>query len=122
MKTMSHSLQAEILSLSRNAVKSGALEQNDYLYMQRAFQLNDKVAKDIMIDRAQLIVIDIKTTVKQAVQVYLQKKFSRIPVVANGDKDKILGYVYNYDLIRQSQVDPTIKIDRLLRDISTTLR
>ncbi|MCP9369097.1 hemolysin family protein [Lentilactobacillus kefiri] len=112
--------QAEILSLSRNAVKSGALEQNDYLYMQRAFQLNDKVAKDIMIDRTQLIVIDIKTTVKQAVQVYLQKKFSRIPVVANGDKDKILGYVYNYDLIRQSQVDPTIKIDRLLRDISTT--
>ncbi|WP_372830828.1 CNNM domain-containing protein, partial [Staphylococcus haemolyticus] len=53
--------QAEILSLSRNAVKSGALEQNDYLYMQRAFQLNDKVAKDIMIDRTQLIVIDIKT-------------------------------------------------------------
>lgn len=25
--------QAEILNLSRNAVKSGALEQNDYLYM-----------------------------------------------------------------------------------------
>lgn len=41
-------------------------------------------------------------------------------VVADNDKDKILGYVYNYDLIRQSQVDPTIKIDRLLRDISTT--
>jgi CBS domain containing-hemolysin-like protein len=112
--------QAEILSLSKNAVKSGELEQNDYLYMRRAFQLNDKVAKDIMIDRTQLVVIDITTTVKQAVQVYLQKKFSRIPVVANNDKDKILGYVYNYDLIRQSQVDSTVKVDRLLRDISTT--
>lgn len=112
--------QAEILNLSRNAVKSGQLEQNDYLYMQRAFQLNDKVARDIMIDRTQLVVIDITTTVKQAVQVYLQKKFSRIPVVADNNKDKILGYVYVYDLIRQSQVDSTIKVDRLLRDISTT--
>ena len=102
--------QAEILSLSKNAVKSGALEQNDYLYMRRAFQLNDKVAKDIMIDRTQLVVIDITTNVKQAIQVYLQKKFSRIPVVANNDKDKILGYVYNYDLIRQSQVDSSIGI------------
>ncbi|WP_283680172.1 hemolysin family protein [Lentilactobacillus sp. Marseille-Q4993] len=112
--------QAEILNLSRNAVKQGELEQNDYLYMQRAFDLNDKVAKDIMIDRTQLVVIDITTTVKDAIQVYLQQKFSRIPVVADNDKDKILGYVYNYDLIRQSQVDSTIGVDRLLRNISTT--
>ncbi|MGF7437574.1 hemolysin family protein [Lentilactobacillus senioris] len=112
--------QAEILNLSRNAVKSGELEQNDYLYMRRAFELNDKVAKDIMIDRTQLVVIDITTTVKEALQIYLQEKFSRLPVVADNDKDKILGYVYSYDLIRQSQVDSSIRVDRLLRNISTT--
>ncbi|WP_268913483.1 hemolysin family protein [Lentilactobacillus sp. SPB1-3] len=112
--------QAEILNLSKNAVKTGELEQNDYLYMQRAFDLNDKVAKDIMIDRTQLEVIDITADVHEAIQMYLQEKFSRLPVVADNDKDKILGYVYNYDLIRQSQVDSTIKVDRLLRNISTT--
>ena len=112
--------QAEILNLSRNAVKTGELEQNDYVYMRRAFELNDKEARDIMIDRTQLTVIDITTTVKEAVQVYLQEKFSRLPVVADGDKDKILGYVYSYDLIRQSQVDASIGVDRLLRHISTT--
>ncbi|MHA8110536.1 hemolysin family protein [Lactobacillaceae bacterium Melli_B4] len=112
--------QNEILMLSRNAVQSGELEKNDYLYMQRAFDLNDKVAKDIMIDRTQLTVIDIHSSVKDALKLYLQSKFSRIPVVANGDKDRILGYVYNYDLIRQSRVDPNIGIDKLLRDITTT--
>ena len=112
--------QAEILSLSRNAVAGGELEKNDYVYMQRAFELNDKVAKDIMIDRTALIVIDITANVKEAINMYLQKKFSRLPVVAHGDKDKILGYIYNYDLIRQQQVDSTIHIDRLLRHISTT--
>lgn len=112
--------QAEILNLSRNAVKNGELEQNDYLYMRRAFQFNDKVAKDIMIDRTQLVVIDITSTVKEALQVYLQEKFSRLPVVADNDKDKILGYVYSYDLIRQSQVDSSIHVDKLLRNITTT--
>lgn len=112
--------QAEILSLSRNAVAGGELEKNDYVYMQRAFELNDKVAKDIMIDRTALVVIDITANVKEAINMYLQERFSRLPVVADGDKDKILGYVYNYDLIRQQQVDPTIHIDRLLRHISTT--
>ncbi len=112
--------QAEILSLSKNAVEGGELEKDDYVYMQRAFELNDKVAKDIMIDRTALIVIDIETTVKEAIKVYLQEKFSRLPVVADGDKDKILGYVYNYDLIRQQQVNPDIRVDKLLRNISTT--
>lgn len=112
--------QAEILNLSRSAVEGGQLEKNDLVYMQRAFELNDKVAKDIMIDRTQLIVIDITANVKEALNVYLQERFSRLPVVADGDKDKILGYVYNYDLIRQQQVDSHVRIDKLIRDISTT--
>ncbi|WP_436629757.1 CBS domain-containing protein, partial [Latilactobacillus sakei] len=86
---------------------------------ERAFEFNDKIAKDIMIDRTQLVVIDINDTVKQAIRVYLQKRFSRLPVVANNDKDKILGYVYNYDLIRQGEVDDDIRVNKLLRNIIT---
>ncbi len=63
------------------------------LYMERAFDFNDKVAKDIMIDRTQLTVIDINKTVNDAIKLYLKTKYSRLPVVADNDKDKILGYV-----------------------------
>lgn len=109
--------EAEILTLSRNAVHGGQLAEEDYVFMQRAFQMNDKVAADIMIDRTQLEVLDITTTVKEALSVYLKEQFSRFPVVANNDKDKILGYVYAYDLVRQSQVDGSILISKLLRSI-----
>ncbi|MCZ3393197.1 CNNM domain-containing protein, partial [Enterococcus faecium] len=111
--------QAEILNLSRNAVSGGELDKNDYVYMQRAFDFNDKVAKDIMIDRTQLVVLDINSKVDEALRQYLQSRFSRFPVVANNDKDKILGYIYNYDIIRQSQVDGDIKVSKLLRNIIT---
>ncbi|MCI1633572.1 MAG: hemolysin family protein [Liquorilactobacillus nagelii] len=111
--------QAEILRLSRNAVSGGELDKNDLLYMQRAFDFNDKIAKDIMVDRTSLEVVDITDTVKTVINNYLRKGFSRFPVVANNDKDKILGYVYIYDLIRQAQVDDTIRVSKLLRTIIT---
>ena len=111
--------QAEILRLSRNAVSGGQLDKNDLLYMQRAFDFNDKVAKDIMVDLTSLEVVDITETVKTVINYYLRKGFSRFPVVANNDKDRILGYVYIYDLIRQAQVDANVRVSKLLRTIIT---
>jgi CBS domain containing-hemolysin-like protein len=112
--------QSEIISLSRNAVKGGALEHNDLVYMKRAFAFNDKVAKDIMIYRTQLAVIDINKTVNDALKEYLQTKYSRLPVVANNDRDKILGYVFNYDLVRQKQTNGNVSLAKVLRHLSTT--
>ena len=111
--------QSEILRLSQASVTNGQLDKNDLLYMQRAFDLNDKVAKDIMIDRTRLYVVDITDTVDDVVKDYLQQGFSRFPVVADNDKDKILGYVYVYDLVRQKQVNGKLPISRLLRSIVT---
>ena len=111
--------QAEILRLSRNAVTGGNLDKNDLLYMQRAFDFNDKVAKDIMVDRTSLEVVDITDSVKTVINYYLREGYSRFPVVANNDKDKVLGYVYIYDLIRQARVDDSVLVSKLLRTIIT---
>ncbi|MDC9255914.1 CBS domain-containing protein, partial [Clostridioides difficile] len=111
--------QAEILNLSKNAVSGGELDKNDYVYMQRAFDFNDKVAKDIMIDRTQLVVLDVDRTVCDALRKYLQGRFSRFPVVANSDKDKFLGCIYNYVVLRPSKLDGNSNVRQLLRNIIT---
>ncbi|UQS83075.1 hemolysin family protein [Bombilactobacillus thymidiniphilus] len=111
--------QSEILRLSQASVSNGELDKNDLIYMRRAFDLNDKSAKDIMIDRTRLYVVDITDTVNDVIKDYLQQGFSRFPVVADNDKDKILGYVYVYDLVRQKQVDGSIPISRMLRSMVT---
>lgn len=111
--------QSEIISLSRNAVKGGQMHRGELLYMERAFDFDDKVARDIMIDRTQLKVVNVKETVDDALTDYLQTKFSRLPVVPNGDKDNILGYVFNYDLIRQARIDGSLPVTKVLRHLST---
>ncbi|HJA27553.1 MAG TPA: hemolysin family protein [Candidatus Limosilactobacillus intestinigallinarum] len=109
--------QNEIVTLSQQSEKAGEMDKEDVLFMRRAFQMNDKVAEDIMIDRTQLSVIDIQATIDDAAKLYFEKKFTRFPVVANNDKDHILGYIFSYDIMRQSQINPEQSIRTIMRKI-----
>lgn len=109
--------QNEIMTLSQQSEKSGEMDKEDVLFMRRAFEMNDKVAEDIMIDRTQLAVIDIQASIEDAAKLYFEKKFTRFPVVANNDKDHILGYVFAYDIMRQNQINPQQSIRTIMRRI-----
>ncbi len=111
--------QSEIIKLSKNAVHGGSLDKYDLTYMERAFELNDKVAKDIMTDRTRLTVLDSTDTIKQALKMYLDEGFSRFPVVRDNDKDDVVGYVYAYDIVQQNQVDNNVPVTRIIRTIIT---
>lgn len=111
--------QSEIIRLSKNAVHGGALDKEDLTYMERAFQLNDKTAKDIMTDRTRLTVLDATETVKDALVKYLEDGYSRFPVVRDNDKDDVVGYVYAYDIVQQSRSDDSVPVTRVNRTIIT---
>ena len=109
--------QNEIMTLSQQSEKAGEMDKEDVIFMQRAFEMNDKVAEDIMIDRTQLAVIDITASIADAAQLYFEKKFTQFPVVANNDKDHILGYIFAYDIMRQNQINPQQSIRTIMRKI-----
>ncbi|WP_278930804.1 hemolysin family protein [Limosilactobacillus oris] len=109
--------QNEIMTLSQQSEKAGEMDKEDVLFMRRAFEMNDKVAEDIMIDRTQLAVIDIQASIEDAAKLYFEKKFTRFPVVANNDKDHILGYIFAYDIMRQNQINPQQSIRTIMRRI-----
>lgn len=109
--------QNEIMTLSQQSEKAGEMDKEDVLFMRRAFEMNDKVAEDIMIDWTQLAVIDIQASIEDAAKLYFEKKFTRFPVVANNDKDHILGYVFAYDIMRQNQINPQQSIRTIMRRI-----
>lgn len=109
--------QNEIMTLSQQSEKAGEMDKEDVIFMQRAFEMNDKVAEDIMIDRTQLAVINITASIADAAQLYFEKKFTRFPVVANNDKDHILGYIFAYDVMRQNQINPQQSIRTIMRKI-----
>lgn len=111
--------QSEIIKLSQNAVHGGSLDKYDLTYMERAFELNDKVAKDIMTDRTRLTVLNSTASIADALKMYLKEGFSRFPIVRDNDKDDVVGYIYAFDVVQQAQVDRTVPVTRIIRTIIT---
>ncbi len=110
--------QSEIISLSQESEKAGELDKEDVVFMERAFEMNDKVASEVMVDRTQLSVIDSKATIADASKMYFKRKFTRYPVVRNNDKDHILGYVFNYDIMNALRNDDgKMRVTEIMRQV-----
>ena len=107
----------ELLNLGQTAVDAGEIDEENIDFMKRAFDMNEKKVSDVMVDRTSMIAIDVDDTIADGLNLYFQDQYSRFPVVADGDKDKILGYVFNYDLVKQGRIDDTAKVATIMRDI-----
>ncbi|KRN28961.1 hemolysinC family Mg(2+) Co(2+) transport protein [Lactobacillus selangorensis] len=109
--------QAEILGITKAAVKGGTLEPADAAFVSRGFSFNDQQAKDIMIDRTAVTFLDQSDTVQTAYHAYLKTGFTRFPVTEEHDKDRVTGYVYSYDLAKAVQNDNAQTLSELTRPL-----
>ncbi|MDR3191154.1 MAG: hemolysin family protein [Lactobacillaceae bacterium] len=108
---------AEILRISNRVSNRGGMPVENHLFAQRAFALGNTKALDIMIPRTALVVFDQNTTAQEALKKYFETHFTRFPVVAGSDKDKIIGYVYHFDVVRHAHVDPEMPVHKFMRHI-----
>src|SRR5215510_103960 len=67
--------------------------------LQSIVHCGDKVAREVMTPRTQIIAIDINSTVDKLLQLILTKRHTRIPVFRD-DLDNIEGIIHERDLLR----------------------
>lgn len=72
-----------------------------------------------MTDRTQLTVLDATDTVKTAPKLCLGGGFSHLPVVRDNDKGDVVGCIYAYDTVGQSNEGNNASLSRLIRAIIT---
>jgi CBS domain containing-hemolysin-like protein len=64
------------------------------------FELGDTLAREVMVPRPDMVVVERGKTLRQAMSLALRSGFSRIPVV--GDSvDDVIGFVYLKDVVRR---------------------
>jgi magnesium and cobalt transporter len=63
------------------------------------FQVSDLSARDIMIPRSQMDVIDISKPIEEWLPLVLQTAHSRFPAI-EGERDKVIGILLAKDLLR----------------------
>ncbi|MDR3190225.1 MAG: CNNM domain-containing protein [Lactobacillaceae bacterium] len=111
--------ELEILNLTDQVSARGNMPVENHLFVKRAFAFSKKTATSIMIPRNSLTVFDQNTTAQDALAKYLATHFTRFPVVADHNKDHIIGYVYHFDVVRHAQIDPNLPVYKFMRHISS---
>ena len=77
-----------IMKLSR---AHGQINDIEYRYVERVFEFDNKIAKEIMTPRTEVEAIDLSDSLGIIMRQMKQEEYTRYPVIENGDKDQIIG-------------------------------
>jgi CBS domain containing-hemolysin-like protein len=85
--------EEELKIIMAQSFLGGEIDKQELQYMENVFSFDERVAKDIMIPRPNIVVIDQQMTTEEIVKILDEHNYTRYPVVENNDKDKIIGFV-----------------------------
>ena len=83
------------------AEASNQIEADERRMIHSVFDLGNTIAKQVMVPRLDVVVIEATKTLRQAMSLALRSGFSRIPVVGPGGLDDILGVLYLKDVMKR---------------------
>ncbi|MFZ6643484.1 HlyC/CorC family transporter [Undibacterium sp. TC4M20W] len=91
--------RAELLEVLHDAQERNLIDADALAMIEGVFQVSDLCARDIMVPRAQMDVIDISNPIEEWMPEVLETAHSRFPAV-DGDRDKVVGILLAKDLLR----------------------
>lgn len=107
--------EGEIRLLIDLGRSEGMLEDHEVTMIQRVFQLNDRIARDLMTPRTAVTWLDASTRVRDVREEILASEHSRI-VVAERDLDNATGIALRHDLLAALLEDPDRTVGELARE------
>ncbi|WP_340081517.1 hemolysin family protein [Terribacillus sp. FSL K6-0262] len=127
----------EIKLLAQTGQEEGILNADEFGMIKGVFDLDDKIAREIMTPRTDTFTLSIDTPAEELADILLEQKYSRIPVYQT-DSDTIVGILnmkdyfkavreYGFDgirletILREAHFVPETKyIDDLLKELQQT--
>lgn len=126
--------EEEIRGLLMQAHVAGELSRSEHRLINAVFEFDELICRRVMLPRAEIVYLDVKNSLSEAIDVFHRTKHTRYPVCA-GSMDKIAGVVHIKDfiglsaetdfdwhaVIRPPQYVPeTMPVRRLLRQFQST--
>ncbi|PZU48415.1 MAG: HlyC/CorC family transporter [Microbacterium sp.] len=91
--------EEQLLSMVDEAASQDLIEEDDRELIHSVFDFTDTFVRAVMVPRTDMVTMDAAATTQQAMQLFLDKGVSRVPV-ADGEADDITGVVYLKDLVQ----------------------
>ncbi|MBC8831358.1 CBS domain-containing protein, partial [Escherichia coli] len=70
--------------------KSGEINQSEFRYVNKIFDFDERMAKEVMIPRTEIVTVDTGSTIGELSDIMQNERYTRYPVI-DGDKDHVIG-------------------------------
>ena len=90
--------ESELLKIVDVSSEEGVIENSEKKMINNVVDFGDAVAKDIMIPRADMICLDVNSSLDEILEIISEENYSRIPVY-DESKDHIIGILNVKDLV-----------------------
>jgi magnesium and cobalt transporter len=105
--------RSELLEILQDAHERNLIDADALSMIEGVFQVSDLSARDIMIPRSQMDIVDLSKPIEEWLPMVLKTAHSRFPAV-EGDRDKVIGILLAKDLLRY-YAEETFDVRDMLR-------
>lgn len=113
--------EEELKIIMTQSYQGGEIDQTELEYMENVFSFDERVAKDIMVPRTELVTLDLDMNYDEIVSIIDEHNYTRYPVVEDGDKDKIVGVVNVKKMLTHIAAKRERKLEEFVRDLPYVL-
>ena len=108
--------EKEIEFLIDYSDEQGLMEAEKTEMLQNIFDLGSKFANDIIVPKADMILLDVNKKIEDVLAVFTKHRYSRLPVY-EGKEDNIIGIIYQKDLFVLLSKDKKKSLRELIRPV-----
>ena len=109
--------EEELKIIMTQSYEGGAINQTELSYMENVFTFDERVAKDIMVPRTELVTLDKDMELDEIIGILDENNYTRYPVSEDGDKDRILGFVSAKKMLPHIVAGRKRKLEDFIRDM-----
>lgn len=105
--------RSELLAILHDAHERKLIDADALAMIEGVFQVSDLSARDIMVPRSQMDVIDITKPIEEWMPMVLETAHSRFPAI-EGERDQVVGILMAKDLLRY-YAEESFNVQKMLR-------
>jgi len=106
----------EIRLLVEESYEQGLIDKAEYTYVDNIFECGDKVVRDIMMPRTDMVVVFRSDEPDEMINTAIREKYTRYPV-CDGNRDNVVGFINVRDLYEKKLQGGDFLIADILRPI-----
>ncbi|WP_274310530.1 hemolysin family protein [Solibacillus daqui] len=84
--------EEELRMILTDSYKGGEINSSEYEYVNSIFEFSERIAKEIMVPRTEIISIEKDQTIREVFELMGIEQYTRYPIT-DGDKDHVIGLI-----------------------------